>query len=425
MKLFLHFLFWSLTFLQGSIQYLQLPSFLYKVGMPLIVVVLFFLSSKQGIRIFPHLRYIVILFFIVLFSFLINSIPIFNFIYFLTYLFLPYFYFLIILNEPNNSLVKNIKKIIIAFVLLQIPMVIIGFILNGQHEANSGTLTNSDGSVATIFPSIISAYVFSLYIINKKIKYILIIIGFFLFGLIGEKRAITLFIPLVLLLVYIVPIIKGKTRVSIKTVFSFIMVMMLSGAAFYAAVRLNPSLNKEGKIGGSFDYQYFMDYAKHYNEIGRSEKSEMQRLEGLLYFNDYMLNQPLGTLLFGEGAGKLISSRYSTNPDENLMLVYYNVRYGGRMGFIWLLLQIGYLGVLVFFSMILRFARIIWKNFKYKSEYIAFVIITFIFLLDLLFYSYVSVKYFYTMGLYMFLYALIYRDALAEKNNLLKRRNVN
>ena len=94
------------------------------------------------------------------------------------------------------------------------------------------------------------------------------------------------------------------------------------------------------------------------------------------------------------------------------MLEYYDVRYGGRMGYIWLLLQIGYLGVIVYLSMFISFFNKVWKKRKFSSNEIAFLTMSVIFILDTLFYSKVFIYYFYIMGIYMFLLALIMR-----KNN--------
>ncbi|MFY0631400.1 MAG: hypothetical protein JXR05_13525 [Flavobacteriaceae bacterium] len=421
LRIFLHFILWTLVFLQGLIQTLQLPTFLYKVGIPAAVISLFIITNKKRKNQMPYFKYVLLILLISLLSFLINEIPLFNFIYFIMYLTLPYFYFIIILNERSDKLVKKIKSIVVIYILLQIPIGIINFILFGQYEGNAGTLTNNAGSVSAIFPAIISAYAFALFVMQRKIKYILVILGFFLFGLIGEKRAVTIFIPIVIFLVYLIPRIKQRKLFTAKTVSTFITIIILSGLAFYGAVRLNPTLNREGKIGGSFDYQFFVDYTKSYNEIGKHDDfSEMQRVEGFLYFNNYMLEAPTFVMLFGEGAGKLISSRYSKNTNANLMLEFYNVRYGGRMGFVWVLMQIGYLGVIVYLSMFVSFYKRVWRLKRFGANEIAFLVMSIILFLDTLFYSKVFIRYFYIIGVYMFLFALVIRN-VNNKKQFLKR----
>jgi hypothetical protein len=49
---------------------------------------------------------------------------------------------------------------------------------------------------------------------------------------------------------------------------------------FYAGVRLSPSLNKEGKIGGSFDLQYTLDYVQDYSFGNTSEINKAQPAQG-------------------------------------------------------------------------------------------------------------------------------------------------
>ena len=395
-RIFLHFILWSLVFLQGSIQVLSIPSVVYKVGIPITVILLLSITAPKKIKRMPYLGHIFLIFILSLFSFVINSISFFNFIYFILYVTLPYFYFVVALNEPNEKVIKQIKKIITFYVLLQIPVVIYSFVLYGQFEGNAGTLTNSAGSVSVIFPSIVTAYVFSLYIINKKVKYLIIILGFFLYGIIGEKRAVAIFLPIVIFLVYMLPFIKQRIYFNKKIVKVVLTVLVLSGFIFYWAIRLNPTLNKEGKIGGTFDYEYFVNYTEEYNRIGRDDRfSEMQRSEGFIHFFSYMLNNSKIHIIFGEGAGKLISSRYSKITDANLMLTHYNVRYGGRMGVIWMLLQIGFLGVAIYLSLFISYFKYVWKKRKFTSNDLTFLVLTVIFFLDTFFYSSVFIRYFY------------------------------
>ena len=115
-RIFLHFLLWSLVFLQGLMQTLSLPSFLHKVGIPLSVILLFFTTTPNKSKRMPFFGYILIILIISIFSSLVNSISLFNFIYFVIYITLPYFYFVIVLNEPNEIVINRIKKIIFFYV---------------------------------------------------------------------------------------------------------------------------------------------------------------------------------------------------------------------------------------------------------------------------------------------------------------------
>ena len=128
-RIFLHFILWSLVFLQGSIQVLSIPSVVYKVGIPITVILLLSITAPKKIKRMPYLGHIFLIFILSLFSFVINSISFFNFIYFILYVTLPYFYFVVALNEPNEKVIKQIKKIITFYVLLQIPVVIYSFVL--------------------------------------------------------------------------------------------------------------------------------------------------------------------------------------------------------------------------------------------------------------------------------------------------------
>lgn len=325
----------------------------------------------------------------------------------------PYFYFLIIVNETDSSVIGKVKQYIISYVLLQIPVGIFRFITEGQHEGNAGTLTNDAGSISAILPAVVCAFLFSHYIFQKKNIYIILIICFILFGLIGEKRALFIFIPAVFLISYLIIFLKGKFHVNYSSIRMLSTIIVLVFLTFYSAIRLNPTLNPDDKIGGKFDIGYLIMYSQKYMSSESKSFSEMRRMDSLIYFKTYMLNQSILTMLFGDGPGKLISSKYADSY-SNLMLKHYHIRYGGRMGSIWILLQIGYCGLIVYVFMFVNFAKFVWKINNFDSKSLAFILMTIIFFIDIIFYSTVFIRYFFIMGTYMFLFAILYRNKYTD-----------
>ena len=406
-KIFFHFILWFLAFNQGLFQIFEIPTYSYKVGMPVILItlgVLTFYGKKIKIPFFAPILILLLACFI---SYFINDISEFNLIYFFLIVLSPLLYFVILLNENDSKVFSSIKKIIVFFCLIQIPISLLFYFLYGQAEGNAGTLTISEGSISTIFPSIVIAYLISSYLFKRNSTYVILIILMIIFSLIGEKRAIAVFVPMIFVVSYVFYSFKIRFFSPFKILTNFIFLTLFSMIIFYASIRLNPTLNKEGKIGGSFDISYFFDYANEYNKIGNKDDfSEMQRFEGLIYFTDFSLNRPTLNLLFGDGAGKLISSRYSANSDKNLMLEYYGVRYGGRMGFVWMIIQVGLIGTFIFLWIHFKILFKIYRS-KINSELqITILSIGVIFIADIFFYSSVFIEYFFIQSMYLFIIAL-------------------
>ena len=211
------------------------------------------------------------------------------------------------------------------------------------------------------------------------------------------------------LLIFILLIIQNYiTKQSINKIISSIFKISIIGAfLIYIMIRLNPTLTPENEIGGSFDIEYVNNYILDYEKSNENEKKrgEISRSEGLVYFFNHVNKFEIENYLIGEGAGKLLIN------EDNPMELFYKVRYGGRMGIIWLLLQIGIVGMGLCLSI---YIRILYKTFKTallnRDKLINidnFILIGLIltFLWDTIIYSSSSIMYFIIPGLIFFQYA--------------------
>ncbi len=413
----LHRIFWIIVFMQGIFQLLEVSSVIYKVGMPLIIIILLAiqLMGKKGLNM-PYIGIVFMLILITIISAINNSIGLFLYVYFFTFLILGYLYFVIIVNDNNIKRLKKILWTIIILYLIQIPVTIIKYFLIGQTEKGGiGTLSISGGSISTILPCFAIAIIFSLYYFKKDKKYILLIAAFFLFGIIGEKRAVILYIPFTIFMVYLISSIKSKSLLSHNSIKFFALVLFSAFMIFYLTVRLSPTLNPDNRIGGKFDFNYSTNYMMNYVDSTNKSFKEMRRKDSLIYFVSYLYKKDIITFLFGEGAGRLISTKYRTSgSDSNLMLDYYGIRYGGRTGFVWMYLQIGAFGILFYSLLIFKLFKFVWKNYKPNAMYLSFLVLTIIYILDFFTYSYVFFRQFYLSGVYFTIAALLYLDVKHE-----------
>ena len=209
--------------------------------------------------------------------------------------------------------------------------------------------------------------------------------------------------------------VKSKLLFSPKSIKSLALVLFSTVLVSYFTVRLSPALNPDNRIGGKFDFNYSINYMISYVDSTNKSFKEMRRIESLIYFATYLYKSDFITFLFGEGAGKLISTKYGTiGSDSNLMLYYYGVRYGGRTGFIWIFLQIGAFGVFFYWFLIYKLFKLAWRNYKSNAIYLSFIVLTIIYILDFFTYSFEFFKQFYLSGVYFTIAALIFLDVKHE-----------
>lgn len=416
MHLFLHYGYWSLIFLVGIFEVFGLPSGIYKLGIPAVGIVLFVVQlsrRKQALKL-PFWQWVAGFIAVALISISLNAIDYFSFIYFLTYTLLSYIYFLVIINEAADSLVRKVKRFVIGLILLQIPAAFIKFFLLGQSEKGGiGTLSVGAGSLSTVFPVLIIAFLVSYYLFTRKQVFLLLIFLFLVFGLIGGKRAIVFFIPCEVVVGYIMYIILLKKKITPRVIRTMVAIPCIGAFLFYFSVKTNPTLNREHSGWGSFDLEYVIDYSKNYNQTDDDNEAEVSRQDGLVLFTLYILNADPAHMLIGDGAGKLVESKYKESSGS--MLEEYGVRYGGRMGFIWILLQVGVLGAVLFFGTIIRLNL---RLLRYRKQrrlsasplFVGFIIATLFMLFDTIIYSSSFARYEVIKGVYFFAAALLYRE---------------
>ena len=144
----------------------------------------------------------------------------------------------------------------------------------------------------------------------------------------------------------------------------------------------------------------------------------MRRREGLVYFSSMFLNNGPIKFFFGDGPGKLVESRFSI--ETGAMRKVYGIRYGGRMGFVWLLTQVGYGGALIYLYFFVSSFFCVKRNFKAHPLYLGFLVLILVFFLDTIVYSSTFIICEYAKGLIFFIFALLYKD-IKSKGLFLKK----
>ncbi|NOU58417.1 hypothetical protein [Marinifilum caeruleilacunae] len=416
-KTYLHYAYWSLIFFTGLMQLMGFSSAIYKIGVPFLLFVLLGLQIIESWGKFktPFIGWIAVFSGVSVLSTFINGLDTFSLIYFLIYTLISYFYFLVLINEDSVLLIKKVVGFIKILVLLQVPAAILKFISKGQSEDGIiGTLTIQGGSVSTIFPLFVILILFSIFLFQAKLKYLYAIGAFILFAIIGDKRAILLFIPLFFIIGSYVYVRLSKLELFTKLYHKLFIVGLFGIVAFVFVAKTNRTLNPEHSRWGSVDLYYIGNYIQEYTQGNSEDKAQLRRKDGLLYFINHMKNEKTQTAILGDGAGKLIQSQYNTR--SGLMLDEYGVRYGGRMGFVWLLTQVGFLGVTIYLLFYCKLFAYVWKYYIHHPIYLAFLLLTLLFFVDTFIYSYVFLRFEFVKGLYFVILALIFLDQKYKSN---------
>lgn len=211
----------------------------------------------------------------------------------------------------NPSAYSKLNDLFFDLLSVQIILSAVKIITIGLQESVVGSLAYIGGGPATVIPVLgfILVWIHTRGEIKRK-DWIYIILLIFI-GFASVKRAIWFIMPtFIFLFMYYVPR-KNKAN---HLMYVFFLVPLI----FYAGIRLNPTLNKEGKIGGSFDLQFVKDYIQNYSFGKTAEASEIQSGTGrggatLLLFNKLFSGQ---TLSFNDYWGSGLQDVYTTTYEE-------------------------------------------------------------------------------------------------------------
>ncbi len=173
-----------------------------------------------------------------------------------------------IIRREGNMVIFN--QLLFFLLLAQIIMAISKLIIftGRTGEWLVGTMSFIGGGLGTVIP--IVGFVF-LWLYRKGVfekKDWLFTAGLLLIGFATGKRAIWFMFPVVVALFMIyVPKIKMNKYLW--------MGIIIAPLVFYLGTRLNPSLNPEHKVWGSFDIDYVFDYADTY-QFGKEKAQQYE-----------------------------------------------------------------------------------------------------------------------------------------------------
>ena len=318
------------------------------------------------------------------------------------YLLLFLIFFILQRIMPYPALREKMNQLVYFLILLQIILSVIKFIVTGQMESIVGSLSFSGGAMATTFPILGFVFLWMYRKGNFSRKDWLFIIGLMFVGFVNYKRAIWFMLPFFMGL-FMIFVQKRKIKRS------FLMVIALIPFLFYLGIRLNPTLNREQKVWGSFDLNYAFDYAYEYSYGAPETAAEQKVAVGRGGATNYLLNRMIGGNLTKEDLfGKGLTLMYVEGAkDDKYFKEKYNINsIGSANGFFQSYVVFGFIGtfitLLFVFSLLrkvnnkrIQFALIciyFWEFFFYTGTILREPALSFLFVYLITFSNYLSLN---------------------------------
>lgn len=429
------------SFSIGIFQALGLPMYIPKAVTEILTIFLFFgavcLSLQKNRRMkFFNLLPIVGVAAAGLFSGAIHDVEMINRVLFLRSIAIFYLLFLAVRNIhiPSNSILRLLFLIIFLFAI-QIPVSWLKFFTLGIDEPWIGTVHMSAGSLSLLIPMFANSFLFAAYLYRKRISYAIWMVLFFIFGIIGDKRAIVFMMPALfvfLLHYYYASSIWPRNftffRAARRMLLSknILLLITIVVAIFYVGGRMIPTLNPEEKVGGSFNISHILNYSIGYNlktfedlkSIGLSDHdimyndgAKMGRFRVIYESTVWIAKQDLFTSLCGLGGGAL-SHSYLTENKYDVMFLRLGIR--GTIPFMtYILLECGIIGFLCFVIFFIRFYLVLRRMLFCASDknekwfILGMIGVTFTFIFDSFVYSCASMTVNVLTPIFYFLMAIL------------------
>lgn len=407
------------VFVKGILVLIEVPDSLIHYTIQYFIIIFFIsviLNATSNNRkiLMPGLKVFTSYTLIVFLSIILNNSPWINSFSFYRHTLDAYLIFLAVLNLPLSELrIFKINKLIFYLFLVQIAASVVKFMTVGVQEQIIGTVAATAGTYSTIIPLIAISFLFILYLFyQKRSIYLWLTLGFLFMGWVGNKRAIYIFLPIVLFIIFLIYLKENKQKVFAftKNIKVIIIILIFSLLVIYFGVKYTSTLNPQNIVGGSFDVDFISEYLFDYNFGSPSGGGEYGGRGGgtIVVYNALINAGNIITPLFGFGPDILIDvSRYEGSK-------LFNFRFEKLIGtgLFYFLLSVGFLGSLALMLFYFWFGKHAYKilqyrlNSYYKAVVIGVIIITTIFFIDFIFYSrtfahstVINLVYFYLLGI--------------------------
>lgn len=374
----------------------------------LLVLFLFILLLFKKFK-FPLLNVLILFLFTSFISSVLGSISFFAFLsYNKTVLGIFVLFLFVLINGTSLETARIVKNYGLLIIALQVPAYFIKFILIGFSEDPAGTISMREGSSTVLISLIGFSFCLIKYFKSSHKKYLFYALMFIVISQINEKRAVIFLLPIFFIYIsYQLSPYKGLLMPFLVSKVHYF--LFLFPFFIYTLAIVNPFLNPTGEFLGEFDLIFLITFISEYMYRPDLTVWDYGRLQSVVYVISFMLNSDINQLLFGNGAGSIPAITGGITDSVG-------IRYGARMGFVWVIIQHGVSGIIIIVSAFVSLFRTLNKykldTWEIEGEYLFLKVLAILFAFDFFFYS--SVVLFYPIFTYIFVTQFNYVYKLCE-----------
>lgn len=192
-KAFVIFAILSMAFTAGSIELLFgiNPNSIIQLSELLLWGLAAYVFLKSPKREIPDWYYLVGFLLVCIFSFLVNGVTVVQLLLFLRlYLRIVAIFVLFHHIQMNPRFSAKLMRFVVLLFVTQIFVFIGKYLIVGQTEPYIGSMSVLGGSLTAVFALVGISFAFSAYLFERKWKYLILIMGFFLAPLISGTKGI-------------------------------------------------------------------------------------------------------------------------------------------------------------------------------------------------------------------------------------------
>jgi len=298
--------------------------------------------------------------------------------------FILMFYLLVSFNL-SEKFYKTMIKVFLILLVIQLPTALIKYTIYGQGERAIGTYGAWGGLYSTFLPLIAISLFVSKYLHEKpRLIYLILIFGFIVFSIVGSKKGLIYFGPVLVLFILVKLIVTKSTRKKLyKAVSVSIGILVMFIPIIYFIPWLQPAAGNP---------EYLKDFVSIYELQYTQSGAPAGRIPSIVTTFADLSDDP-ARFLIGYGPGSMLKSYFKQYDTKEMQSRPIWIGYG-MTEFVQRPIEYGYLGfvlyflmpLFVFFKMNEKFYRNIDDNY-WKSISLGFASILFSYLIIGIFYS--------------------------------------
>ena len=281
-----------------------------------------------------------------------------------------FFFYLVVINLGlTEDQFKKINKLLFILFIVQLPASAIKFCFYGVSEETIGTYGVRGGGLTTTIPIVALGYLAGYYVFHKaRAVYVLLGVGFILYGIAGAKAALLFLLPITFFGLYYLIYIRGKNENVARHICMLAIILLFSVVVAGTIIKFNERLNAQGEVGGAIDFSYALKYSQKYTTATNNLNPEVAggRLATTMLALDTIWEGGMAHILFGYGPGCLTKSIFGSAPtDKRIARIAGSY---GRSGMVFVLTEYGLFGLIPLSLLFCVFVRMCWRWYNSEKE---------------------------------------------------------